>query len=671
MSTTKLLPYPHFIINTDDHSGNEEIVNEEQLGLHVPMFFVKSPKGKPNVPVYYPGTNELIRAIGGQVFDNATEYFSPNTFFLEENFSIQGGFVTRLVPHDSKTANAHIECHVTKDVDIIQYQRDEYGGIIYDADNNPLPVLDEATSTPVTNKGIRIKWIRRQLEPTEDRPKEIKPKTVQEDGKSTTIYPVCTVIANNVGKSGEDLGFKLFYSRAQQQTDRMESNKALEFIFGPVEKNYTDNTATSIYNRWNDAYTSFMLKSRQYDSKVMQNISYTEVLEENYVADTKSELPMTIYFHEEYIKFIGEAIMEVETNDVNIVDPFLTNPFTCVNMEGYLYHNVVLSQNSNVFFNENYTIYLMDGSDGSTDSESYQELIRQFLDMKTYPRLKDKFKFPITHLYDVGYNNKTKESLIAFLSIRDDIRVELSTQDMDNEINDESEDQSNGLYLRTRALLQPESTIKGTRTCRAGIYPHCGKLYDSRYTGYVPATLDILKKRCTYQSTGYIKGTPKERPNSEVTLFKSINWTAFDEDNKALFWDSGINYIQHCSRTDLFWPGLKTVHPVESSVLTEWTFVDAVVYTKHILAHSWTMFSDSDRSTSDLYPAIQKYINDKLISAFGSRYPIRVQVYNTEVDAKRGFVLRIRIYLTGRNGKRVWESDIITLKEETVFSVEG
>lgn len=669
----KLLPYPHFVINVDDQSGYTEPAEEENLGLHVPMFFVKSPKGTPNTPVYYQDTNSLTKAIGSQVFDKSTEYFGVDSLFLETNFSMQGAFVTRLVPDDSKTSTVLIECHLTKDVDVVQYQRDALGGVKRDAHGDPIPVQDTVTNAPITEKGVKIKYVRRELDPTtESKFKEIKPKTLTVDGKETIVYPVVAGIANNVGKCGDNLGFRLYYDNAEQQSDRMETNKALEYSFAPVEKDYTDSTPTSLWTRWNTAYSTFMLKPKQYDSKVAQNISYKEVLEENYLEGKTSELPMTVYFYEDYIKLIGAAIQTVEVNDTAITDPFMVNILTGLNTKGYSYHHVTFDTNgSTVFFNSSYTIYLNGGSDGSIDTESFQELMRQFLTMKTYPRLKDKFKFPITHLYDTGYNMLTKEALIAFLGYRDDIKVELSTQDLGNEINDESEDQSTGVYLRTRALLQVESTLKGVQCCRCGVNAHSGKVYDARWTGYVPATLDILKKRCTYQSTGYMKGEPKERPNSEVTIFKSLNWTAYDEDNKALFWDSGINYIQHCSRKELFYPDLRTVHPVESSVLTEWSFVDAVVYTKHKIASAWTMFSGSTAPAEDLFPAIQKYINDRLTDAFGSRYPLRVKVFQTEVDAKRGFILRVQIYLTGRNGRRVWESEIITLKDETVYSTSS
>lgn len=666
-----LLPYPHFIINVDDQSSFDDTPIEEFTGLHCPVFFGRYAKGPANILTYCDNTNTVTRIFGSETFDKTTKYFTHESIFVETNFSMQGGFVVRLVPADSMTSSILILCSMTKDVAVPQYKRDEFGGIVVDTSGNPIPILD-SSNQPVTELGVKLQWTARKLDPiTEANVKNIKPVTTNVGGKDVTTFPVMAVIAKNAGAAGNAFGFRFYFDQDAQQSDRLEDNKALAFTFAPIQKSYTDNTPTPVWSRWSSAYSNFMLKPNQFDSKVMSNLSYTEVIENDYAVDTTAELPMDIYFFEENVATIGTAVMTAETNDTKLTDPYMVDIFTAKNLDGYSYHHVVMDSASSVFFNQNYTIYLQGGSDGSDDEESYQELIRQFLSMKTYPQLKDVHRYPISHLYDTGYAMKTKEALISFLGRRTDVRVELATQDVHNDVNTQAEDQSAGLYLRTRALMQVESTEKGTQCCRASVYAHCGKIYDTRYTGIMPTTLDILKKRCTYQSTGFIKGEPKTRPNSEVKLFKNFNWTAFDEDNKALFWSSGINYIQHCGMKSYFWPGLHTVHPVETSVLTEWTYVDAIVYTKRFVAETWTMFTDSTEPAKDLFPAVQKYINNKLDTAFGTRFPFRIDVYQTERDAKTGYILRYKIYLTGREGKRVWEGDIITLKEDTAFSTSS
>ena len=667
----KLLPYPHYVINVDDQSRYDDAVAEEYLGLHVPLFFGKYAKGPANVPVWCEDTNSLYRIFGKEWTNNATDYFTEETFFVEANFSRQAGFVCRLVPEDAKTASILLEAHVTTGTDVQMYERNQYGVIVKDDNGDPKPLLD-ASNQPVTEAGLKIKWTARALDPnTESRVKSIKPTTTDNgDGTTTTVYPVMAVVSKSAGAYGSNTGFRFYYDPDQQQSDRIATNKALEFSFAAMELDYTSNTPTYIRNRWNNAATEFMIKPKQYDNKVMQNLSYEEVIENNYVADKPSELPYEIYFFEDYVKDIGAAVQAVETNDANLTDPFMVNIFSMTNLDDIQYHHVDVDTSAGaIFFSKSYTIYLQDGDDGSTDRDNYEEMIRHFLEMKTFPRLKDKFKFPLTHLYDTGYSNTTKEALITFLGERDDVRVELATQDISNELNDESEDQSIGLYLRTRALMQVESTVKGTDCCRCGIYAHSGKLYDTRYTGYVPTTLDILTKRCRYQSTGYISGEPKARPRSEVTIFKSLNWTAYDEDNKALFWDSGINYIQHYDRTGFFWPDLRTVYTSDTSVLSEWTFVDAIVYTKHFIRKSWTYFTGSTDPVTELYTAIEKRINTYLHDAFNGRYGLVTKAWRSEEDAKLGYLVRITLYITGRNSARVWEADIVTLKDETVVEL--
>ena len=668
----KLLPYPHYVINVDDQSRYDDAVAEEYLGLHVPMFFGKYAKGTANTPVWCPDTNTLFRIFGKEWTDNSTEYFTEETFFIESNFSRQGGFITRLVPDDAKTASILLEAHVTTGIEVPMYERNQYGTVVKDDNGDPIPLLD-SSNQPVTEPGVRIKWTKRVINSeTESRVRSIKPTTTNNsDGSVTTVYPVLAVVTDSAGAYGNSTGFRFYYDPDNQQSDRMATNKALQFTFAAMQIDYTNNTPTYIRNRWNNAGTDFMIKPLQFDNKVMQNLSYQEVIENNYIPDKPSELPYTLYFFEEYVSDIGKLIQAVETNDTRIADdPYMVNIFSLTNLDDLQYYHVEVDDSEGaIFFSKNYTIYLEGGDDGSTDRASYEEMIRQFLEMKTFPRLKDKFKFPLTHLYDTGYSNVTKEALITFLGERDDVRVELSTQDVYNETNNESEDQSIGLYLRTRALMQVESTIKGTDCCRCAIYAHCGKLYDSRYTGMVPTTLDILQKRCRYQSTSYISGEPKARPKSEVTIYKYLNWTAYDEDNKALFWDSGINYIQHYDRTGIFWPDLRTVYTSDTSVLSEWTFVDAIVYTKHFIRKSWTYFTGSTDPVVELFTAIEKRINTYLHDAFNGRYGLRVKAWRSEEDAKLGYLVRVTIYITGRNSSRVWEADIVTLKDETVIEL--
>ena len=197
------------------------------------------------------------------------------------------------------------------------------------------------------------------------------------------------------------------------------------------------------------------------------------------------------------------------------------------------------------------------------------------------------------------------------------------------------------------------------------------KVYDkisTRYTGWVPATLDILGKRCEWQSTTYMKGEPKGRPHSEVDIFKSLSWTAFDEDNKNLFWESGINYIQHFNRTGVFWPDLRTVYTSDTSVLSEWSFVDAVVYAKHIIRQVWTIYTGSTTPVEELYTSIENKINDELRKAYNGRYTTRVKAWRSEQDAKLGYLCRVTLYITGRTSQRVWECEIVTFKDETVIS---
>lgn len=661
----KLLSYPHFIINVDDQSSYDGSIVFEQMPLHVPHFFIRAASGTPNVPMYYDEWNAVTRSLGKETFDRLTPYFTRDSLFVEECFKQQPGFITRLVPDDSMTATALVEANVFEDVDIVQYERDSFGGFKLDESGAPIPMLDE-TNQPITNKGIKIKFTSRTIDPeTESKVTTIKPREHVMDGKNVTTFPIvaCTDIAP--GEPGNRKGFRLYYDYSVQQVDRLEANKALTFSFTPLNRDYSSDIPIPVRNRWNQVYSEFMLKPNQVDNKIMMKISWDDVLENNYVQNKASELPFNIHFFTDYIKLIGEKIVAVESDDnVYLTDPWLVDIFSAKDLDGNPYYNFVLDNGNGVMYlNKNYNIYLSGGDDGDTSSEAFQDLMRQFLECKTYPKIKDSARYPITHLYDTGFSIKTKESMLAFLGYRRDVRVELTTQDCDNELNNEQEDLSTGLYLRNRALLQVESSLYGTDCFRCGIYCHAGTINDSTYKSFIPATLDILKKRCYFQKGTYISGEPKGLPYSEINIFKSLNWVAFDEDNKQLFWDTGLNYVQHYDRVSLHWPDLRTVYTNDTSVLSETTYADAIVYAKHVIRRTWAIFTGRTDPAKELFAAIEKVMSDALQKIFNTRYPFTVRAWRNEEEQKLGFVTHITLIVEGRNGNRVHDIDLICTRE--------
>ena len=57
---------------------------------------------------------------------------------------------------------------------------------------------------------------------------------------------------------------------------------------------------------------------------------------------------------------------------------------------------------------------------------------------------------------------------------------------------------------------------------------------------------------------------------------------------QAHAWDKGLNYCQSADMTRIFYPALRTVYLADSSILTDQWFVDALVYTKHVIPFSWS-----------------------------------------------------------------------------------
>ena len=153
----KLLSYPHFVITVEDQSRNDDVVADDLLGLHVPLFFGRYARGVVNKPIWCPTTNDLYRIFGKEWTDNLTPYFTHESLFIERSFSSQGAFIVRLASEDAMTASILLEAHVTTGVEVIQYKRDEYGKKILDENGDPIPLMNDSNQ-PIKEAGVRIKW---------------------------------------------------------------------------------------------------------------------------------------------------------------------------------------------------------------------------------------------------------------------------------------------------------------------------------------------------------------------------------------------------------------------------------------------------------------------------------------------------------------------------------
>ena len=698
MATT-IKPFPHYQINVKDNSIYE-VEYTTILPVHRPIWIMRCQQGPVGDPVWCPTYTYASNMFGEQTFTNTNKkYYSPQAKVLTDTLTYNGAFICRAADETALNSVVIIEAYVRQVGDVLQYAYDEDGNRLLDDDGNY--VKKQENGQPVYEPGVEIKFVKRhELLSSEEVSgydySSLQRRTVVDtDAEGTeitwSVYPIMVFEALYPGEYGNDLCFSLFYKNSENAAGDVNYYQTLFYTFAPARREYDSTTVTPHYDIYNTTQNSFAANPETLNPDTGAEMSMQAVLNKAYDEDSH-QLPYTIYTYEENLLAVGNRIAQVESETslghtkptydaeaiMNTSFGYLVNVISCRNLKGVPYDHVRLitisDEDENVIqlAEDNY-IYLAKGVDGDLSDLMVQNCIQQFCAKTLNPQIVDKFRYPFTHMYDVGYNFDTKYAMIDFLDVRDDIMIELSTQVLmdDNTgrtitLNDQMTDESNGEALRSRALLMRESVLKGTDCCRCAIYAHAGFLADGVYSDPMPFTYWSAMKHARFGNLPYMNTTePRGWPQSYNEFFKvsSVNWINYDPEGQSRVWDSGINYVQWADMTRIFYPALRTVYRAETSVLVDQWFVDAVVYTKHVVRNAWGKFSGRNDKSAVLQQAIKEYLDTELSYLYNGKYDFEVSVYQTAEEQRIGYIQHVLIRLTSPATMRVLDVDIEVNRE--------
>ena len=667
MSNLTMWTFPHYEVRVEDLSIYTPLYRE-QLPLHRPIFFMRCQQGPIGIPVWVSDYNYAIRVFGRGTFDKYTAWYSREAVYLRYAFNRQGAFIVRLADATAEYASAVIECHMTE-VEVPLWQRDEYGNFLETEDGDKVPVEGAGgPGTQATTLGYKLAWRRRNLN-TNESPNTIMPKTVVSGtgGASTTIYPVLAMKALYPGSYGNDNGFKLYFDIERTEPAMVDAIESLTYQFGSVAKTYGQDTVSPVRTTFGDISTYVSLKDKAVDKRLDKDVAMKSVLQNLYYDrySQTTNLIHTTKVYSEFVEVISTKIADAEilADPAAATNPWVYNIFDATTMDNIPLYSAIIDDaitNDTVVFNANFIIYLGGGSDGDISDNAIETLTRQYLMDLVYPEIIDSARYPFTHMYDTGVTLPTKKILIEFLGVRDDYKAILATQDCSRTVmNTKDEDQSVGASLHAACVLQPESMIFGTEVCRAEIYQQAGHLNDQTiYEKFMPATLDALIKRCRWQSRDFIEGMPKGLPHSGVTIFRDWNWTPCLPAHKQANWDTGLNYFQYYDMRRIHYPDMRSVYRYDTSVLSSAIFTDVIVYTKHIVRFNWARLSGVELPFARLAEKARNNVLNDMTLMLNGMYGVEVRFYQTEEEAKIGYIAHGEIKLTGYAPSRVWLVDV-------------
>lgn len=649
----------------DESAGTQQSV-PLNLPLSLPLVPLRAADGPVNVIDYYVG-NSAISTFGEPTFDKFSPYYRNEQTYLEDCILPNGGaLIVRLCDPKAKKATMVVECALTKNVQVQMYERDAKGNIVYGEQGKPKPKMDEGNN-PVKEPGVKVRFTTRAL--TEDEvPGQIQPKTTQVGEETVTTYPLWDTQYKSPGKCGNNHGMKFYCDRLNQNEDVVEENGgALMYTFAPMKIPHGSNVAVAVTDKFGYVSNSMFVKPNTIDSDTQRRMSTTDVIDRVYYnSNTKvNYLPFDINFYTDNFKEIGEAVKEVETNDIDIKDGWGVDILTFLNKNGIQYHHVVMDTKTagSIQMSSFSVVYMQDGDDGDTSDDMFEDLYRQLLNYELIPELQDYFKYPITHIYDVGYSIDTTLALASFIGKHPRCKVVLAAQDSARPLYTMDEAVSASNTIRARAALTPESVFYGTPALRAEIFAQAGYLKDNTVKNIIPSTYWICLRRSQLHSGRVISGTVKGDPNNIVDIYRKDNFTPYSPDQKQLLWDGAANYYQHKDLLTKFFPDVATVYTKKSSVLSDTTYTDACVYLMYIVDRVWTRHASRTVPIAVMQNDIKEEIEREANRVLNSMFSVVAEVYLTAEDIERGEQCHIKTTMTGYSPMRRWYNTIISRRE--------
>lgn len=298
--------------------------------------------------------------------------------------------------------------------------------------------------------------------------------------------------------------------------------------------------------------------------------------------------------------------------------------------------------------------------DRKLDNNVYIESrIERFFNLQVLPQVVDKAHYPFNTIVDTGYSQGLKDTIVDFIAIRDDVCLLMSTWSGAGDT-DQATTLGVGKALIENIRQTPESELFGTGTFRATIFGQVGKLNSDVWKDDIPLTLWYTTKLAELHNLSYIKDQPAGLPNAAVEIFKSISWTPASKRIKRDLWTDCINYAQHYDMNHLHFPGLKSVYTHDTSVLATDSYKNTVIYIKQLSLPIWAKYAGTeDVNIAAVYNQVLSDFDAKLAHVLHDKYQFQTRMYQTEEEAKYGYIHHLEIILIGGVSQRVWNLDII------------
>lgn len=654
------------LLGTDDRSRQEEPRSVPLRPTHFPLSYFYAQRGPAVVRAMANGDQALY---GADTFNPLKPYYNHSTVFLQ-GFLGKGNAVMaeRVIPDDAPPPSAgRFVVEVLKTKREI-YERNSDGSIKY--------LSGAPVSTGVKIDGHRVRF---SVVPIPDSDVDgfangtVKPGTLTDaDATGTSeIIPLWDIKESSIGKDGDLTSFNVYgptrttsdVSFDPRMLSRLRSYPMVFRVGRQTSATASPQPVTTLTS------TKAILATTQQgdqDQDTGQSLHLVDVLLKSYQRLNHKTLPDVygnvgnIAVYQSNINRLVEMVYEAEADyirdNMSLLSNYdflldgqpeahLVNFLGGVSYNGYPYHSYTIEPATSGFKpTPSQWANLQGGGDGTMDDEKFAALVEAKIAeyANNFSPAQDDARRVESVFYDSGFPMETKYKLLDFFAIRKDLAVALSTFVAGDGKVTAAQDYARAAALRTRALLYPESVFFGTPVARATIWGRSGLLAASNYTKRVPGLYEFAMKCATFMGAGNrvwrTDKQPTGYPNSLVTELTDVDVTFTPVDQRVQDWEVGLNWIQAYDQRDLHIPAYKTVYSDDTSVLTSWFTVMAIVEINKVCQQTHRKFSGTDHLTNEqLAERVDRDIATELQSVFGGRFRLEVETTFTDADRRRNY----------------------------------
>lgn len=683
-------------LGTRDLSTRQVPREPEAIPTHLPKVYIWAKKG-PTTPTLVSGA-ERAQIYGADSFDLNKKWANHATVFSNK-FTEKGNaqMIERIVPSDiGPYANFLLSLDLLP-TDIDDYERNTDGSI----------KLDPVTEDPIVVgqiPGFKAKWVVTNIS-TVAGMNAFGQATIgvgdQVDVATSATsqrYPILQFRVSSQGADGNNAGIRLWAPTTKSNgiIDKriIDRGHAYPLRLSVIRRPDANTSPKVVENLFGEQYVDISLKpgflnplteGPMYIGNPESFLDkYQNVKDVNYpplfgdfdtVAVYKDNIKTVIdlLYAAEYAYHTTNGLIGVNSDFTGIADEeFLFNPISGTTSEGYRYHTYELVTGTGaVSLNEYTNMYAAGGSDGTMSDAAFATAVSARVKEYNNPNshLLDDAVNVESIIYDSGFPIDTKKDLLSFIAIRKDTAVVLSTYEAGGISSTASQENSLAVSLRTYATMYPESEYFGTGVCRVLIMGRDGKLRSSNWDNRVPVAIEVASKSADYMgaSNGEWKNGSNfdGAPGSIVTDVYDVNVTYTPAAARNRDWDAGLNWVQNYDRSSLFIPALKSVYGNDTSVLTGWLTVMAIVEVNKVVMRAWRFFSGVQNLTNaQLADRVNQFVADRLRGRFDGRFVFEPNTIFTAADLARGYSWTTYVKIYAPNMKTVMTTYVEAYRRE-------